>query len=123
MSSKSHIFINGRRHQIVDGFGPTFFADADSAPGRRCSCHNIGDSAYSALLRGDQVRTLGNTYNLFGCEWIEFTLDGETGKVYANGWLSWSTLNCDVGCSFSTELRAIVDRLSAELKARAFSQH
>lgn len=119
----SHIYINGRRHQVVDGFGPTFYADTPELPGSRCSCHNIGTDGYTALKSGSSVRTLGNVYSLYGPEWIEFTLDGEKGKVYANGWLSWSTLNCDVNCSFSTELRSIVDRLSAELKARAVSQH
>lgn len=115
----SHIYINGRRYQIVGGFEASFYADAPDLPGRPCSQHNIGPDACAALLSGTSVRTLGNVYSLHGPEWIAFTLDGVEGRVYANNWLSWSTLNCDTGCTFSPELRAIVDRLSAELKERA----
>lgn len=122
MNNPTHIYINGRRRQIVDGFRPTFYADSDELPGRRCSCHNIGDKAYSALMNGVSVRTLGNTYSLEGPEWSEFALEGIKGKVFANGWLQWHTLNCDVNCTFSAELRQIVDRLYGELQQRAKKQ-
>lgn len=113
------IYINGRLRRVVNGLGPTFYADTDELPGRPCSCHNIGSEAHRNLIAGHSVRTLGNVYSLYGPEWTEFTLDGVKGKVYANGWLSWSTLNCDVNCSFSPELREIVDRLYAELQQRS----
>lgn len=119
MSSPTHIYINGRRRQIAEGFGPSFFVDTDSLPGRRCSQHNVGVKAHFFLLSGLTVRTLGNTYSLEGPEWSEFTLDGIKGKVFADGRLSWGTVNCDVTCTLSAELRQIVDRLYGELQERA----
>lgn len=57
------IYINGEK-RLCTGIAGVFYADSDSLPGRRCSCHNIGDSAAQALRSGQAVKTLGNVYSL-----------------------------------------------------------
>lgn len=57
------IYINGVQRRCT-GIDATFYADADTHPGVRCSCHNIGDKAAYALKHGQAVKTLGNVYSL-----------------------------------------------------------
>jgi hypothetical protein len=59
----THVYIDGVKRKIVNGSDAILIVDSDDLPGRPCAQHNIGSSAYHALLRGMSVRTLGHTYS------------------------------------------------------------
>ena len=59
----THVYIDGVKRKIVNDSAAVLIVDSADLPGRPCAQHNIGRSAYHALLRGRSVRTLGHTYS------------------------------------------------------------
>lgn len=57
------LYINGVKRNATE-LGVKVYADSDSLPGRRCSCHSFNRGSVEHLKNGGRVFTSGNWYSL-----------------------------------------------------------